>query len=339
MDNVNIGIIGGGRMGKLYGQHLSRRVPGVNILAVADIVPEAARECATLCGITHAFTDYRRILDDPEIDAVVICTRSDTHARIVAEAAAAGKHIFCEKPLGLDLGRVDRALAAVDRAGVVLQVGFQRRYDPSFQRARDLVAAGEIGTPHLVRITSRDPKPPSIEYLKTSGGLFLNMTVHDFDMARWVIDSEVTEVFAQGAVLVDPEIGEIGDIDTAVISLRYETGVLGIIENSRKAVFGYDQRVEVFGSEGMVVVSNRKADTVEMSTAEGVVSAQPVYFFMERYLDAYIAEIRAFIKCLQQGLAPPVTGIDGRRAVVMGYAAGRSHAENRPVAISEIAEQ
>ena len=336
MTNINIGIIGAGRMGNLHNQHVTHRLSGADVRAVADVELEAAQRLATEHGIPHAFEDYRRILDDPEIDAVLILTRSDSHAHIVEEVATAGKHIFCEKPLGIDLGQVDRALAAVDRAGIKLQVGFQRRFDPNFLRARELVDAGEIGTPHIVRITSRDPKPPTIEYLKTSGGLFLNMTVHDFDMARWVVDGEVAEVFAVGGALVDPEIGRIGDIDTAIINLTYDSGAYGIIDNSRQAVYGYDQRVEVFGSEGMVVVANRERDTTELSTAEGIVSATPVYFFKERYIDAYIAEMRAFIECLQQDQMPSVTGVDGRAAVVMGYAARMSYEENRPVELSAI---
>lgn len=336
MPKVNIGLIGAGRIGKLHAQHLAFRIPEANLLAVADIFVEAAEKCAAECQIPAAFRDYRRILDDPDIDAVVICTSTDTHAQIIEEAAAAGKHIFCEKPLDLDLARIDRLLAAVDEAGVKLQVGFNRRFDPNFQRVRDLVAAGKIGTPHIVRITSRDPEPPPIEYVKVSGGIFLDMTIHDFDMARYLINDEVTELYAAGGVRVDPEIGKVGDIDTAVIILRYAGGAIGTIDNSRKAVYGYDQRVEVFGSEGMVVVSNNKPDTAEWSNADGVHSSLPLFFFIERYVDSYIAEMRAFIESVQQDKAPPVTGIDGRIPVVMGYAARKSYEENRPVKLSEV---
>jgi myo-inositol 2-dehydrogenase/D-chiro-inositol 1-dehydrogenase len=252
------------------------------------------------------------------------------------QAAAAGKHIFCEKPIALDLGAIDQALAAVERAGVKLQIGFNRRFDPNFRRAREVVESGKIGTPHILRITSRDPAPPPIAYVKVSGGIFLDMTIHDFDMARFLIDSEVDEIFAAGGVMVDPAIGEAGDIDTAVITLRYENGVIGTIDNSRKAVYGYDQRVEVFGSEGVVVVSNNTPDTAVVSNATGVHSSLPLFFFVERYTEAYIAELKAFVECVLQDQAPPVTGIDGRVPVVMGYAAQRSYQENRPVKLSEI---
>jgi myo-inositol 2-dehydrogenase/D-chiro-inositol 1-dehydrogenase len=336
MDNVNIGLIGAGRIGNVHAQHLAFRLPEANLLAVADVLVEAAERCAADCRIPHVFQDYRPILEDPAIDAVVICTRSDTHAQIVEEAAAAGKHIFCEKPLDLDLGRIDQLLASVDEAGVKLQVGFNRRFDASFQRVRDLVAAGRIGTPHIVRITSRDPEPPPIDYVEVSGGIFLDMTIHDFDMARYLIGSEVTELYAVGGVMVDPEIGKVGDIDTAVITLNYANGALGTIDNSRRAVYGYDQRVEVFGSDGMLTVSNNTPDRVEQSAADGVHLPLPLFFFIERYVDAYIAEMRAFVECVQRDTPPPVTGVDARMSVVMGYAARKSYEEGRPVILAEV---
>jgi len=275
-------------------------------------------------------------MENPDIEAVVICSSTDTHAQMIEEAAAAGKHIFCEKPIDLDLARIDRALEAVGKAGVKLQVGFNRRFDPNFKRVREMVAAGRIGTPHILRITSRDPAPPPIEYVKVSGGIFLDMTIHDFDMARYLIGSEVTEIYAAGGVMVDPEIGEAGDIDTVVITLRFANGVIGTIDNSRKAVYGYDQRVEVFGSAGMVAVSNNTPDTAVYSNADGVHSSLPLFFFVERYTDSYIAEMQAFIECIQQDKTPPVTSMDGRIPVVMGYAAQKSYQENRPVRLSEV---
>jgi len=201
---------------------------------------------------------------------------------------------------------------------------------------RDLVAEGRIGTPHLVRITSRDPAPPPIEYIKVSGGIFLDMTIHDFDMARYLINDEVTELYAVGGVMVDPEIGKAGDIDTAVITLRYASGAMGTIDNSRRAVYGYDQRVEVFGSEGVIVVSNETPHSAVVSDSQGVHGPLPLFFFVERYTDSYIAEMRAFIECIQQDREPPVTGLDGRIPVVMGYAAWKSYRENRPVKLDEV---
>jgi myo-inositol 2-dehydrogenase/D-chiro-inositol 1-dehydrogenase len=333
---VNVGIIGAGRIGKLHAEHLAYQVPGANIMAIADVFLEAAEKCAADFQIPSAVKDYREIMENPDIEAVMICSSTDTHARMIEEAAAAGKHIFCEKPIDFDLDRIDKALEAVDKAGVKLQVGFNRRFDPNFKRVREVVAAGKIGTPHILRITSRDPEPPPIEYIKVSGGIFLDMTIHDFDMARYLIGDEVSEIYAAGGVMVDPEIGQAGDIDTAVITLRFENGTIGAIDNSRKAVYGYDQRVEVFGSEGMVAVSNNTPDTAVYSNAEGVHSSLPLFFFVERYTESYIAEMREFIECIQQDKTPSVTGIDGRIPVVMGYAAIKSYEEDRPVKLSEI---
>jgi len=333
---VNVGVIGAGRIGKLHAENLAYRIPEANIIAIADVFLEAAEKCAADFQIPSAVKDYREIMENPDIEAVMICSSTDTHARMIEEAAAAGKHIFCEKPIDFDLARIDRALEAVDKAGVKLQVGFNRRFDPNFKRVREMVAAGKVGTPHILRITSRDPGPPPIEYIKVSGGIFLDMTIHDFDMARYLIGSEVSEIYAAGGVMVDPEIGLAGDIDTAVITLRFANGTIGTIDNSRKAVYGYDQRVEVFGSEGMVAVSNNTPDTAVYSNAKGVHSSLPLFFFVERYTESYIAEMKEFIECIQRDKTPSVTGIDGRIPVVMGYAAMKSYEENRPVKLSEI---
>jgi len=333
---INAGLIGAGRIGRVHAEHLAYRVPDANLVAVSDIFVEAARKVAADFQIPAAYQDHQRIMEDDSIDAVIICSSTDTHAQMIEEAAAAGKHIFCEKPIDHDLSKIDRVLAAVEQAGVKLQVGFNRRFDPSFQRAREIVAAGEIGEPHILRITSRDPGPPPIEYIKVSGGIFLDMTIHDFDMARFLIGSEVEEIYATGGVMVDPKIGEAGDIDTAIITLRFKNGVIGTIDNSRKAIYGYDQRVEVFGSGGVVMVSNNTPHTAVVSNAIGVHAPLPLFFFIERYTEAYIAEMKAFIECIQQDTIPPVTGIDGRIPVVMGFAAKKSFNENRPVKLTEV---
>jgi len=340
---VTVGLIGAGRIGRLHAEHLAFRIPQANLLAVSDIILEAAQECAAAFGIPTVAQDHRAIMENPDVEAVVICSSTDTHALMIEEAAAAGKHIFCEKPIDLNLARIDRALAAVERAtdrrgrSIKLQVGFNRRFDPNFRRVRELVAAGKIGKPHILRITSRDPSPPPIEYVKVSGGMFLDMTIHDFDMARYLIGSEVEELYVAAGVMVDPGIGRAGDVDTAVITLHFENGVIGTIDNSRQAVYGYDQRVEVFGSGGMVIVSNNTPDSAMVSDAQGVHGPLPLYFFIERYVDSYVAEMKAFIECVQQDEAPPVTGVDGRVPVVMGYAAAKSYQENRPVRLSEVA--
>ncbi len=330
---INLGLIGAGRIGRQHAGDIAHRIPGARLLAVADIFEEAAQKAAADFGIPKAYADPRPIFDDPDIEAVIICSSTDTHADFIEQAAEAGKHIFCEKPIHLDLERIDRALAAVEKAGVKLQVGFNRRFDPNFKRAQELVASGAIGEPQLLRITSRDPAPPPIEYIKVSGGIFLDMTIHDFDMARFLIGDEVEEIYAAGGVMVDPAIGEAGDIDTALITLKYRNGVLGAVDNSRQAVYGYDQRVEVFGSEGVVIVGNVKPDTAVLTNIHGEHSAKPVYFFVERYTESYLAEVRAFLQAIREDTTPLVTGEDGRIPVIMGYAAWESYRKNRPVKV------
>jgi len=324
MEKVNIGVIGVGRIGRLHVRNLKYQVPGSKVLAVADIFEKSAREVASQLEIPIAEKDYRVLLENNDIDAVVICSSTDTHAQIISEAAQAGKHIFCEKPIALDIDKIDQAIAAVKNAGIKLQVGFNRRFDPSFKKAKDLVVKGTIGTPHLVRITSRDPEPPPISYIKVSGGIFLDMMIHDFDIARFLLGQEVVELMAVGSCLVDPAIGEAGDIDTAIVTLKYEGGAWGTIDNSRKAVYGYDQRIEIFGSEGCVMVGNLKPTEVIVNSANDTKSDKPLYFFIERYQEAYLAEMKEFIKCIQEDTEPPVGGLDGKISVQMGYAAKES---------------
>lgn len=333
---INIGLIGAGRIGRVHAEHLAYRVPEANLVAVSDIFVEAAEKLAIDFQIPATYKDHRRIMEDKTIDAVVICSSTDTHSMMIEEAATAGKHIFCEKPIDHDLSKIDHALAVVEQTGVKLQVGFNRRFDPNFQRVREIVAAGEIGDPHILHITSRDPDPPPIEYIKVSGGIFLDMTIHDFDMARFLIGEDVEEIYATGGVMVDPQIGEAGDIDTAIITLRFKNGVIGTIDNSRKAIYGYDQRVEVFGSKGVVMISNNTPDTAVVGNASGIHAPLPLFFFIERYIEAYVAEMKEFVACVQQDTIPLVTGIDGRIPVVMGYAAKMSYDENRPVKLSEV---
>ena len=324
MEKVNIGVIGVGRIGRLHARNLKYQVPGLKVLAVADIFEKSAREVASQLEIPIAEKDYRVLLENNDIDAVVICSSTDTHAQIISEAAQAGKHIFCEKPIALDIDKIDQAIAAVKNAGIKLQVGFNRRFDPSFKKAKDLVEKGTIGTPHLVRISSRDPEPPPISYVKISGGIFLDMMIHDFDIARFLLGQEVVELMAVGSCLVDPAIGEAGDIDTAIVTLKYEGGAWGTIDNSRKAVYGYDQRIEIFGSEGCVMVGNPTPTEVTINSAEDTKTDKPLYFFTERYQEAYLAEMKEFIKCIQEDTKPPVGGFDGKISVQMGYAAKES---------------
>jgi len=334
-EQLRLGLIGAGRIGRVHAANLAQRVPGARLVAVADVFGDAARALAGEYGL-DAYDDHRRLLERSDVDAVVICSSTDTHAQMISEAAQAGKHIFCETPIALDLARIDEALAVVAGAGVTLQVGFNRRFDPGFAAARQAVLDGKVGRPEMVRITSRDPAPPSIGYVKVSGGIFLDMTIHDFDMARFLVGDEVVEVSAAGAVLVDPAIGEAGDIDTAIVTLHYANGALGVIENSRRAVYGYDQRGEVFGSAGMSAAANETPHRAVLSDAQGVHGPLPLYFFLQRYEAAYIAEMQAFAESIREGTPPPVSGHDGRAPVVMGHAAWKSYRERRPVRLSEI---
>ncbi len=335
MNKINVGVIGAGRIGRVHAQNLAYRIPEANLVAISDVIVEAAQKLGAELGVA-AYQDHRRILDDPAVDAVLICSSTDTHAPFMEEAALAGKQIFCEKPIALDLKAIDHALQVVDQAGVKLQIGFNRRFDPNFRRVRDVVAAGQIGRPQILRITSRDPSPPPIAYVQVSGGIFLDMTIHDFDMARFLMGQEVERVYAAAGVMVDPRIGQAGDVDTAVITLHFADGSLGVIDNSRQAVYGYDQRVEVFGSEGVVAADNNYPNTATISDARRVHRDLPLNFFMERYVDSYVNETRAFIDSIVNDTPPQVTGLDGRVPVVIGYAARRSYAEGRPVALSEV---
>jgi len=333
---IRFGVIGAGRIGKIHAANLAARVPGAEVAAIADIDAQAAGELAGQLRIPVVAGNYRAILDDPTIDAVAVCSSTDTHAGIVVEAAQAGKHIFCEKPVDHDLARIDAALDAVRQAGVKLQIGFNRRFDPNFAHIRQMVAAGKIGDLHILRITSRDPAPPPIAYIQVSGGIFLDMTIHDFDMARFLSGSEIEEVYVAAGVMVDPAIGAAGDVDTALITLRFASGAIGSIDNSRRAVYGYDQRVEVFGSGGMLQAANNTPHNDIYADAEGVHAAKPLYFFLERYSESFVAEMRAFVRSIQEDCPSPVSGLDGRIPVVIGMAARKSYLEHRPVKICEI---
>ncbi|MFH1468326.1 MAG: inositol 2-dehydrogenase [Pseudomonadota bacterium] len=331
-----VAVLGAGRIGRVHARTIATRVPGARVLAVADPHFEAAEALAAELGVPRAEADPLALIHDPAVEAVLVCSSSDTHAELVVEAARTGKAIFCEKPLDLDLARIDAVLAAVQTAGVPLMLGFNRRFDPDFSRVRQVVAEGRVGRPELLRVTSRDPSPPPPEYAAVSGGMFLDMTIHDFDMARFLLGAEVEEVYAAADALVDPAIGAAGDVDTAVITLRFAGGALGVIENSRRAVYGYDQRVEILGSKGRVGNRNHAADSVQVADAQGLHDPLPLNFFMQRYTASYEAEIAAFVASVRAGTPPPVGGLDGRQAVVLGLAAKRSVALGRPVHVTEI---
>lgn len=336
---VKMGLIGAGRIGCLHAEHLATRIPCAEVLMVADVSVKAARACAERYAIPSAVQDYHSILEHPEIQAVVICSSTDSHARIIEEAAEAGKHIFCEKPIAFDLPSIDRALDAVERAGVQLQIGFNRRFDANYARVRQAVEQGEIGQPCMLHIVSRDPEPPPIAYIERSGGIFVDMTIHDFDMARFLIGSEVEEIFVQAGVLNNPEIGEAGDVDSAVVLLRFANGVIGTISNSRYAAYGYDQRVELLGSAGAISTENNYQNSAIISTRQSIHRDLPLHFFLERYSESFVAEMMAFVDALLYHRPVPVNGQEGRIPVVMALAAQKSLLERRPVHLSEITSQ
>jgi myo-inositol 2-dehydrogenase / D-chiro-inositol 1-dehydrogenase len=336
MKKLKLGVIGAGRIGKVHTATLVQSVPNAVVVALADTNLNSANELAKTFGITSVFSNYMDVINHPEVEAVVICSPTDTHARYIVDAAKAGKHIFCEKPVDLSLEVIKGAIKAVTGAGVKLMVGFNRRFDPNFAKIRQLVVDGKIGDPHILKITSRDPAPPPAEYSAVSGGMFMDMTIHDFDMARYIAGSEVTEVYTKAAVLVDPAIGKAGDVDTAIITLTFANGAIGVIDNSRKAVYGYDQRVEIFGSKGMLSADNNFPENHRYFASDGVHGSLPLNFFMDRYLEAYANEMKIFCDAVINNLKLPVDGNDGLMSVAIALAAKKSYLENRPVKLSEI---
>jgi len=329
----SIAILGTGRIGKMHADIVTQRIPGLHVASVYDVFTEGAQAVADSIGCARAESVEEIMASD--VDAVAICSSTDTHVDLTVAAAEAGKAIFLEKPVSLNLAEVDRAVAAINAAGVPIQIGFNRRFDPSHAAVQAAVANGDIGELHMVKITSRDPEPPPIEYVKVSGGMFCDMTIHDFDMARFVTGSEIVEVFAKAANRVDPAIGEAGDVDTAMLILTHADGTLTYIDNSRKAVYGYDQRVEAFGSGGMVASENPRAHSAQLHSAAGTRLEPVPYFFLERYEASYFNEWLAFVEGLASGSMP--LGIDdGRAPLVAGLAALKSVEEGRPVKISEI---
>ncbi|MBP2638605.1 MAG: iolG [Firmicutes bacterium] len=328
---IRVGVIGAGRIGKIHAENIVKGFPQVEVKAIADVYADKIKDWAVGLGIKHIYSDYKKIIEDKEIDTVIICSSTDTHAQITIEAAQTGKNIFCEKPIDYDVERIHQALAAVEKAGVKFQVGFNRRFDHNFKKVRELIANGSIGDIQVVKVISRDPAPPSPQYVKVSGGMFLDMTIHDFDMVRYLTGSEVVEVYANAAVLVDKAIGEAGDVDTALISLKFENGAIGMIDNCRQAVYGYDQRVEVLGTKGAISVANDTPTTVVVSTESSVTSDKPKYFFLERYMESFQEEMKDFFNSISNNTVTPVTGVDGLKPVLIGLAAKRSCEEGRPI--------
>lgn len=335
MNKLKVALAGLGRIGKIHLKNLCRNFPEIEVVAVMDVMDES-KSIADEFNIPVFVKDFDGLLAMDGVEAVVICSPTDTHADYVVKAAKAGKQIFCEKPLDLSLEKVQEVLTVVEECGVKLMLGFNRRFDPEFKRIRELVVNNALGEPQIIKITSRDPGPPPVSYIKVSGGMFLDMTIHDFDMARYISGKEVKEVFAKGAVMVDPEIGEAGDIDTAVIILTFEDDTMAVVDNCRKSGYGYDQRLEVFGSKGMAQIDNNFPNSHKLYTNSGVSGDLPLHFFLERYDVSYNQEIREFVDALVSGGEMPVNGNDGLQSIAIGLAAKKSLAVGRPVKLTEI---
>ena len=334
---VKIAVLGAGRIGKLHITNLCQAVTDAEVVMVADpfLTDETIAWCNSL-GVKNCTKNADEVFANKDVEAVFICSSTDTHAEFIIKAAAAGQHIFCEKPIHTDLDKIREALDAVEKAGVKLQVGFVRRFDHNHKKVRDVVASGRLGAPHIIKVASRDPEGPPMSYVEVSGGIFMDMMIHDFDMARYLSGSEVTEVSAYGVVKTDPEYAKYGDVDTAIVMLKFENGAIGVIDNSRQANYGYDQRTEVHCDKGCVQVSNDLDNQAMISTREGVEIARPTWFFLERYNDAFIQEAKDFTDAILNNKETPVKGIDGLMPVMIAMAAKKSLDEGRSVKLSEI---
>ena len=330
---LNVGLLGAGRIAGVHATAITTN-PGSRLVAVSDINADAAAKLAAQYGAEARTTDA--ILNDPAIDAVLIATSTDTHSDLIERATAAGKAVLCEKPVDLSLERALACQKAVATNGRPVMIGFNRRFDPNFAALKAAADKGEIGKTELLSVTSFDPAPPPVAYIKVSGGLFRDMMIHDFDMANFIMGAAPVSVMAVGTSIVDPEIGAAGDVDTAVVTLTYADGRIAVIKNSRRAVYGYDQRLELLGSEGLLQAQNMLENTVVKSTTAGVTGAKPTYFFLERYMPAYAAEWAAFVAAVNGGAALPVTLADGVAALAMAEAATRSAKSGLPVSMASV---
>jgi len=330
---LNVALLGAGRIAGVHATAISTN-PGSRLVAVSDINSEAAAKLAAQYGTEARATDA--ILADASINAVLIATSTDTHSDLIERATAAGKAVLCEKPVDLSLARAQACQQAIAKNGQPVMIGFNRRFDPNFSALKAALDKGEIGKPELLSITSFDPAPPPVAYIKVSGGLFRDMMIHDFDMANFIMGAAPVSVSAVGSSIVDPAIGAAGDVDTAVVTLTYADGRIAVIKNSRRAVYGYDQRVELLGSEGLLQAQNMLENTVVKSTTAGVTGAKPTYFFLERYMPAYAAEWAAFVTAVNTGSALPVTLADGVAALAMAEAATLSAKSGTPVSLASM---
>ncbi|WP_417263460.1 inositol 2-dehydrogenase [Celeribacter sp.] len=328
---LKVGLLGAGRIGQVHAVNVAGNARST-LVAVSDVHTPAAETLAAQFGAQARTTE--EILNDPNIDAVLVATSTDTHSMLIEAATAAGKAVLCEKPVDLSLARAKECLTAATKTGKPVMIGFNRRFDPNFSALKASSLNGEIGKSELLSVTSFDPAPPPVSYIKVSGGLFRDMMIHDFDMANFVMGERPVSVRAVGSSIVDPAIGEAGDVDTAVVTMTYEDGRIAVIKNSRRAVYGYDQRVELLGSEGLLQAQNMLENTVVKSTTAGVSSAKPTYFFLERYMPAYAAEWEAFVSAALDGTEMPVTLEDGIAALAMAEAATESAKTGQAVTVA-----
>ena len=331
---VNTAVIGTGRIGSLHTRDLVRSIHEANVVAICDIRLEVAQAVADELGIERVVKDYHELLEDKSIEAVLIATNTNTHAAIVMDCANAGKQIFCEKPLALNLAETDEVIETVKKTGVKLQIGFNRRFDKSFRKVKEIVSSGQIGRPCILHITNRDPEPPTYEYSTTCGGMFLDMSIHDFDMVRFQI-GEVEEIYAIGNVLVAPYLKDLGDVDVDVITLKFADGTIGSIDNSRKCAYGYDQRLEVFCANGTAMAGNEYEHATVLGDVGGFHSAKVPYSFIQRYADGYITEVRQFLQCVIDDKPVTPNAYDSRMAVLLGSAAWESYRQNHPVSLKD----
>lgn len=338
MKKLKIALLGLGRIGKIHLANIRQHVQQAEIIAVAD--PLWKKEDVEKNFGNLFFTqEAAQAINHPEVDAILICTPTSSHAALIEMSLSKGKHVFCEKPMDLSLERTALLAEKAAQAKGKMMLGFNRRFDPDFMKAQQSVAQGAIGNVQIVKITSRDPGLPPVEYIKHSGGLFMDMAIHDFDMARYIMGKEVVEVFAKGLVCIDPAVKEAGDIDTALTTLTFEDGTYAVIDNSRKALYGYDQRIEIFGSGGMIQVDNNLHHRNILYNEEGIHHSLPLDFFMDRYANSYRMEMALFIESVIEDKPVPVGAADGLSATLIAHAAKRSAMEGRPVQLNEISSR
>ncbi|MDN6571088.1 MAG: inositol 2-dehydrogenase [Staphylococcus equorum] len=329
---ITVGVFGAGRIGQLHVNNI-KNYPNVRIKTISDPYAEQIKDWFKTTGVENLTTSEDDILLDKEIDAVFICSSTDTHLRLIKKAIENGKHVFCEKPISFDQTETEKVYELIKNSGLKVQLGFNRRFDANFNTVSDSINKKQIGNLQVVKITSRDPEPPPLEYVKVSGGLFFDMTIHDFDMARFLAKSDVEEVYAQGDALITPEIKEYDDIDTAIILLKFKNGAIGTIDNSRQAVYGYDQRVEVFGEKGQLVVNNETPNRIKTYTSEAVSEEKPLNFFLERYNEAFMLETKNFFDAIENNVEVSPSYKDGMKAQQLAIAAKESMKKNKPIKV------